>query len=444
MKRVLLYLIIATAVFSHKAKAQNLYFPPLSHTAAWDSLSPSSLGWCVNEIDTLYNFLQQENTKGFVVLKDGKIVLEKYFGTFTKDSLWYWASAGKTITSFLIGKAQEEGLLSISDSTSAYLGQGWTACTTAQENKIKIRNQLTMTTGLDDAVPDNHCTLDSCLVYLADAGTRWAYHNAPYTLLEDVITVSTSQTANAYTQSKLKTLTGMTGGWFMSGYDNVYASQVRSMARFGLLIQNKCVWDGDTLLYDTAYINQMTNTSQSMNYSYGYLWWLNGKASFMIPGSQLVFPGSWAPNAPNDMFAALGKNGQILCISRSTGLVVVRMGNPPTNFGEVPVLFCDQMWAKLNDVMCSSSSIHRNNNPSSAISICPNPVTNSCTLSLDQEYPQLNIQIYNIFGNKVQELNPGNTRHVEINLSTLPAGIYYLNLNTNNTHYTQKLLKINK
>ena len=44
-----------------------------------------------------------------------------------------------------------------------------------------------MTTGLDDNVPDNDCTSDTCLVYNADAGTRWAYHNAPYTLLQDVM-----------------------------------------------------------------------------------------------------------------------------------------------------------------------------------------------------------------------------------------------------------------
>jgi len=43
-----------------------------------------------------------------IEVKDGKIVLEKYFGTFTKDSLWYWASAGKTLTAFLVGKAQDE------------------------------------------------------------------------------------------------------------------------------------------------------------------------------------------------------------------------------------------------------------------------------------------------------------------------------------------------
>jgi hypothetical protein len=152
MKKILLLTFIGLTSFLQTTKAQTLYFPPLSSTANWDTISPSSLGWCLNEIDTLYDYLQQQDTKGFIVLKDGKIVLEKYFGTFTKDSLWYWASAGKTITSFLVGKAQEENYLSITDTSSTYLGAGWTNCTTTQEDKIKIRNQLTMTSGLDDGV----------------------------------------------------------------------------------------------------------------------------------------------------------------------------------------------------------------------------------------------------------------------------------------------------
>jgi CubicO group peptidase (beta-lactamase class C family) len=52
----------------------------------------------------------------------GKLFLEKYFGSFTKDSIWYWASAGKTITSFLVGKAQEENFLSIDDPSSKFQG----------------------------------------------------------------------------------------------------------------------------------------------------------------------------------------------------------------------------------------------------------------------------------------------------------------------------------
>lgn len=312
------------------------------------------MGWCTNRIDSLYNFLQLQNSKAFIVLKDGKIVLEKYFGSFTKDSVWYWASAGKTITGFLVGKAQEDGYLSINDTSSKYLGQGWTSCTLAQENNIHIRNQLTMTTGLDDGVTDNHCTTPPCLSYFAPAGTRWAYHNAPYTLLEKVLTTATGQPVNAYTQTALKIKTGITGAWFTVDYDNVFYSKPRSMARFGLLLQNKFKWNTDTLLHDTSYIRQMLNTSQLYNYGYGYLCWLNGKGSYMVPTSQIILPGSYAPAAPADMYAAIGKNGQIVSIAASKGLVVVRMGDDPGE-GEVPFLLCDKIWQNLNYVMCNSS-----------------------------------------------------------------------------------------
>ncbi len=65
------------------------------------------------------------------MLKDGKIVLERYFGetiagtgSFNRDSQWYWASAGKTLTGFIVGKAQEENLLTLDQPTSRYLGVG--------------------------------------------------------------------------------------------------------------------------------------------------------------------------------------------------------------------------------------------------------------------------------------------------------------------------------
>ena len=59
--------------------------------------------------------------------------------------------------------------------------------TQAQEDKVTIWHQLTMTSGMIDAGALFECTDKSCLQYKADAGTRWAYHNAPYTLLENVI-----------------------------------------------------------------------------------------------------------------------------------------------------------------------------------------------------------------------------------------------------------------
>lgn len=431
MKTLILSLLLCCSCLLN---AQQLYFPPLSASATWETTAPDSLGWCPDKIDSLYRFLQLQNTKAFLVLKDGKIVLEKYFGTFTKDSNWYWASAGKSLTSLLVGIAQEEGFLTIHDTSSKYLGVGWTNCTLAQEQRITIRNQLTMTTGLDDGVSDNHCTSPSCLTYKANAGTRWAYHNAPYTLLDSVIYKATGQTTNAYTLAKVKLKTGMNGIWFRSDYDNVFASTPRSMARYGILAQNNFVWNTDTLLRDTAYVRQMINTSQSYNLSYGYLWWLNGKASYMFPTSQLVVPGSYASHAPADMFAAIGKNGQIVSISKSTGLVVVRMGDAPENLGEVPFALCDSIWSNLNRVMCKTTGIETMETRQSQINIYPNPAHNRLFIQSNSSATPL-VTVYNMLGEGML------TGESDLDISGLPDGMYIVRIQIGNQTYTQKFFK---
>ncbi len=432
MNKILLLVSFLWFFSIQKIQSQDLYYPPLSATATWETTEPATLGWCPERIASMYTFLEQQNTKGFIVLKDGKIVLEKYFGTFTQDSLWYWASAGKTITSFLVGKAQEEGYLSINNKTSDYLGTNWTNCSLPQENNIKISNQLTMTTGLDDGVADNHCTLNSCLTYLADPGTRWAYHNAPYTLLEGVLENATGQPINTYTQLKLKNQTGITGFWTTIDADNLFISKVRSMARFGLLIQGGGVWNGTTLMNDSSYFSQMLNTSQSLNKSYGYLWWLNGKQSFMVPTSQLVFPGSYAPEAPADMFAGIGKNGQIVSIAPSQGLVVVRMGNQP-DANEVPFILCNQIWQQINNLNCD---LALRNETKNNLVIVPNPANDRVNLSNLSDEPY-EVFITDLLGHVVlHKYNPNS-----FSVANLPKGIYFLTVHQGSKKFTQKLIR---
>ena len=264
--------IIGLILSSEYANAQ-LYFPPNSSNL-WDTISPNSLGWAQNKIDSLYTFLDSNNTKAFILLKDGKIVLEEYFNGHDSTSNWYWASAGKSLTAFLIGIAQQENYLNISDTTSTYLGQGWTSLNPIQEEKITIRHQLNMTSGLDVGVTNPYCTIDTCLQYLAEAGTRWEYHNAPYTLLDQVIENATGYTINQYNNQKIKTITDIDGLFVPVGDNNVFFSTARSMARFGLLVLNHGNWDGTQIMIDSIYFDEMINTSQSLNKSYGYLWWL--------------------------------------------------------------------------------------------------------------------------------------------------------------------------
>lgn len=333
--------------------AEALYFPPVGSTE-WQTTTPESLGWNTANLAPLYDYLQQQDTRAFLVLKNGKIVLEKYFGQtiqgaapFGQNSLWYWASAGKTLTGFVVGKAQQEGFLNIGNRTSQYLGTGWTSLPAAKEALITVRHQLTMTTGLDDGTGDADNTAASALVYKADAGTRWAYHNAPYTLLQKVVAAATGQTFGNYFDAKLKSKIGMDGQWIASGPDNVYWSTARGMARFGVLMLAKAKWDGAEILGDSVYYNAALNTSQNLNLSYGYLWWLNGKASYRVPQAQLVFNGALAPAAPPDMVAALGKDGQLLNVVPSKGLIVVRMG-ATVNTGLVSLPLQNTVWEKLN------------------------------------------------------------------------------------------------
>ena len=110
MKNALLFFCLCFTASA--ASAQQLYFPPLTGNT-WETVTPASLGWCEQYLDSLDEMLDNTNSKAFIILKDGKIAHEKYFDAFTQDSIWYWASAGKSLTSLLVGISQQEGFLYI-------------------------------------------------------------------------------------------------------------------------------------------------------------------------------------------------------------------------------------------------------------------------------------------------------------------------------------------
>ena len=336
----------------------SLYFPPTDSNDTWETTPLSELGWNEDNLQALYTSLEDNDTRAFIVLKDGKIVIEKYFGlngleteNFNKDSNWYWASAGKTVISLAIGLAQQQGHLNISNKTSDYLGEDWTSLEKEKQDLITVKHQLTMTTGLDYDVTNENCTDPECLNYKVDAGNEWYYYNAPYILLRDVISEATEQDYRTYIQENIEDKIGMSSAfWF--GFENLtlYWSNARDMARFGLLILNEGNWNGTQILTDSNYFTEMTTTSQDLNEAYGYLWWLNGKDSVIYPSTTISLPLELASNAPDDMISAIGKNGQFIDVIPSENMVVIRMGEAP-NDALVPILFHNEMWDKINDVI---------------------------------------------------------------------------------------------
>ena len=327
-----------------------MYFPPINGTDTWETQSISSLGWNQNAVQPLVDYLLLKNTKSFMILVNGRIVMENYFNGHTANTLWRWNSAGKTLTSTVTGIAEQEGFINTNNKVSDYLGTGWTSAPLAKENLITCKNLLRMNSGLDDTLGDD--VAPSNLQYVADAGTRWAYHNV-YVKLQDVVEQATGQTWNNYFNTKLRDKIGMssTGVWFNGTGANlglrIYFSNTRSMARFGLLALNNGNWNG-TQVINSGYLNQATTTSQNINLAYGYLWWLNGKTSYRLPQTQLQFNGSLIASGANDMYMALGKDDQKIYVIPSKKMVVIRMGDAADSANLALSTFDEVLWQKIN------------------------------------------------------------------------------------------------
>ncbi|MDE0559050.1 serine hydrolase [Algoriphagus sp. NF] len=331
-----------------------LYFPP-KVGLTWERMSFPETGWDHAGMGEFLSWLESTNTRAFLILKDGKLVVEEYrgnrltgMGPMDESSLWYWASAGKTLTAALLGIAEAEGLLKLKDRSQKYLGKGWTSLENKEEKRIRIVHQLSMTTGLDDTGDLNSVT-PSDLRFRAKAGTRWSYHNAPYTVLKQVVQNASGRSFQDYFHEKIRDRIGMNGLWQNTGGNNVYYSSPRSMARFGLLLLAKGKWEDEQVL-NSEFVEQMISPSQDFNPSYGLLTWLNGQSSYRLPGIERNLPGSLVPDAPEDMFMALGKNGQFLMVIPSQNVVIVRMG-ASSDTSQIPFLLMNQIWERLGPVI---------------------------------------------------------------------------------------------
>lgn len=355
MKSIIYILTLVLSITSCKKKNDepqppakgSMYFPSTTSNN-WETTSLSSLGWDQNAVQPLKDFLSEKNTKSFMILVDGRIVMEEYFDGHTATDTWEWNSAGKTLVTATVGIAQENNLVDITNPVSDYLGTGWTSEALAKENLITSRNLLTMTSGIND---ENNLVIKANLTYLADAGTRWSYHNV-FQKLMDVVAEASNEEFETYFNTHLKDKIGMDGFWNNGIIFKIYHSNTRSMARFGLLALNKGKWNTEHILNE-AYFTESISTSQNINPAYGYLWWLNGKTSYMVPGGQTVYQGTLVPDAPADMYAAMGANDQRIYVIPSKKMVVIRMGDAsdPANPNFAVSGFDNALWEKINDVI---------------------------------------------------------------------------------------------
>ncbi len=319
--------------------------------------APQALAAEVSEaLQTLLDYVRDQKTTGFLVIQDGKVVVERNwpappgaaaFKAFAYETnadgalLEDVASQQKSFVAMLAAIAVDKGVLDVEKPVSAYLGGGWSRASPEQESKIRVLDLLTMSSGLDTAFG-----------YAAPPGTTFLYNTPVYAVIKQVIAAAAQQSLEAVTAAWLTGPAGMSNTSWRErpaalgdvGNPTGLVTSPRDVARIGQIVldRGRCA-DGRPIISEAG-LRAMFAPSAA-NPSYGWLWWLNGAPYAVRPPARRV-SGPLIPSAPPDLVAALGALDRKLYISPSRRLVVVRLGQAAPDQD-----FDDTLWRKLGEAL---------------------------------------------------------------------------------------------
>ncbi|MDX2033922.1 MAG: serine hydrolase [Blastocatellia bacterium] len=306
------------------------YYP---RGGAWEARAPKEAGMDAAAVEEAARYAAEHNSTGLVIVRGGRIVAERYWREWTAETAQPIFSSSKSVAAMLVGMAIEEGRLKgIGQSASAFV-PAWRG---TPKEAITLRHMLTMTSGIRvgavRAVPEVDAFEETAGLPLDHApGSHWAYNTPVYRMLLRILELASGESVNQYTNRRLAGPLGLQqSSWDCSPAPNNrtncawYRSSLRDMSKFGLLMLRNGRWDGRQLI-SARFVKEATSSSQALNEAYGYLWWLNGKASYKLAGGRAGTGMIW-PDCPPDAFGALGAQDKKIYVVPSLDLVVSRHG----------------------------------------------------------------------------------------------------------------------
>ncbi|MFB6299013.1 MAG: serine hydrolase domain-containing protein [Halobacteriales archaeon] len=280
------------------------------------------------------------NTRAVVVIKDGRIVGERYASGYNKHTRHVSWSMGKSVTSALIGILINEGHFDVDDPAPIDAWQD------DARSQITIADLLRMSSGLEfrrstdePDVPsttagDHHhrvyCEAMDVFDFVTsrplehEPNTVWRYRNCDTLSLGKIIRDTVEDTGREYLSFPQRALYDKIGVRHMVHEPDPYGNFImtgfnygtaRDWARFGLLHLQEGKWQGEQLFPD-GWIDFITEPAPAHpDDGYGGQFWLNQSQEF--------------PEVPADAYGARGARGQITMVIPSLDMVIVRLGHTP-------------------------------------------------------------------------------------------------------------------
>ncbi|MGF1456038.1 MAG: serine hydrolase domain-containing protein [Alphaproteobacteria bacterium] len=288
---------------------------------------------------TVEDFMVRTRATGLLVLKDGQVITERYAHGATPGSLLTSWSVAKSFTSTLVGIALKKGLI---DSLDDPFGKYIPALKDKAYGAVSIRHALQMSSGIkfNERYGDGDSDVNKLFTggmityetrlndYMAarpqaeEPGTRFNYSTGETQIIGWLVQAVSGQTVSDFMSRELwqklgaehdaQWLVDQRGGDAMEMTGCCLNISLRDYARFGLLMAQDGMWEGERLLPE-GWVAEATQPQSAQvahgaldpegvyPLGYGYQWW-------SLPG-------------PDKAFTAQGVYGQFVYVNPAKGVV---------------------------------------------------------------------------------------------------------------------------
>lgn len=294
-----------------------------------------------NKQKTLKEFIISTDTTSFLIVKNDEIIYERYANGYNENSVNTSFSMAKSIVSLLIGKAIEDGYInSVKQSISEYIGEfeGMEIGKTTIEDLLLMRSNIVYNEDKflwfgDDTLTywyDNLRVLALSHTDLTDKyDGKFHYNNYHPLLLGIILERSTGVSVSEYFEREIWRKIGAenSASWSLDGNKSCFEKMESGInfravdfVKIGSMVLHEGFWNG-TQVINGEWLNLSTlcefpiDNSQyqgsfleGKNIGYKYMW-------YCTPSVQSGYD-----------IIAWGKSDQILYISPSNNLVILRTG----------------------------------------------------------------------------------------------------------------------
>jgi CubicO group peptidase (beta-lactamase class C family) len=321
-----------------------------------ESLFSDRLEW--SGFDDFDEWAEQSQTTSLIVIRKDKILYEKYFNGFTRDSFFHSQSMAKSFISFLVGAAIDDGVINgVDDPMTQYIPE--LAVRDPRFAKITIKDLLEMRSGLryfegyfpgtyihlpwhDEAVGYYHNNVRNLLLNRVkidrEPGTDFQYNNYNTSYLGLILERATGKTVSEYLEEKLWSRIMEYDALFSidskkSGFEYMPSrlmARAIDFARFGRLYLNKGIWEGEEII-SASWIEQSVTENPGIPRDI-YPEWFGGEKC-----DRTFYNYQWWGHKNCDsagQFFASGNLGQSIYVIPDLEIVIVHTGNSLEHYGD--------------------------------------------------------------------------------------------------------------